>query len=206
MKLILLGPQGAGKGTLASFIKSTYNLPHISTGDIFREAIKNQTELGKKVSEIVKSGALVPDDLTYEIVKERLVQSDCKNGFILDGFPRNHTQAVYLNKQFNIDKVVLIDIPRNISVERLSTRRTCRNCGSIYNIKTLKPNVEGKCDKCNGELYQREDDKEDAIVKRLEIYENEIKPLLEIYKDRIVHVDGSQQIDDVNNFIKNYFG
>lgn len=199
MKLILVGQQGAGKGTIAALIKDKLNLPHISTGDIFRAAIKEGTELGKRVQEILKSGALVPDDVTTDIVKERLTQEDCKDGFILDGFPRNLNQAELLAEEMPVDKVVLLNIKDDLTVYRLSARRVCKGCSATFNVNPdgfPQPKETGKCDACGGELYQRDDDKEEAIRARLKIYHNETEPMLKFYEDKgiLKTVDSSREV------------
>jgi len=186
--IIFLGPPGAGKGTHAKEISSILNIPHISTGDIFRDAIKNQTELGMKVKEFLDSGKLVPDELVWEVVKDRLDAEDCKNGFILDGFPRTILQAELLDKYLkekNADlKVIYLDASDDLVIKRLSSRRVCKNCGAIYNLISMPPKKEGICDICGGELYQRSDDYPDVIKKRLETYYKETQPLIDYYKNR----------------------
>jgi adenylate kinase len=186
--IIFLGPPGAGKGTHAKEISSILNIPHISTGDIFRDAIKNQTELGMKVKEFLDSGKLVPDELVWEVVKDRLNVEDCKNGFILDGFPRTILQAELLDKYLkgkNADlKVIYLDASDDLVIKRLSSRRVCKNCGAIYNLISMPPKKEGICDICGGELYQRSDDYPDVIKKRLETYYKETQPLIDYYKNR----------------------
>jgi len=186
--IIFLGPPGAGKGTHAKEVSSILNIPHISTGDIFRDAIKNQTELGMKVKEFLDSGKLVPDELVWEVVKDRLNAEDCKNGFILDGFPRTILQAELLDKYLkekNADlKVIYLDASDDLVIKRLSSRRVCKNCGAIYNLISMPPKKEGICDICGGELYQRSDDYPDVIKKRLETYYRETQPLIDYYKNR----------------------
>jgi adenylate kinase len=186
--IIFLGPPGAGKGTHAKEISSILNIPHISTGDIFRDAIKNQTELGMKVKEFLDSGKLVPDELVWEVVKDRLNAEDCKNGFILDGFPRTILQAELLDKYLkekNADlKVIYLDASDDLVIKRLSSRRVCKNCGAIYNLISMPPKKDGICDICGGELYQRSDDYPDVIKKRLETYYKETQPLIDYYKNR----------------------
>jgi adenylate kinase len=186
--IIFLGPPGAGKGTHAKEVSSILNIPHISTGDIFREAIKNQTELGMKVKEFLDSGKLVPDELVWEVVKDRLDAEDCKNGFILDGFPRTILQAELLDKYLkekNADlKVIYLDASDDLVIKRLSSRRVCKSCGAIYNLISMPPKKEGICDICGGELYQRSDDYPDVIKKRLETYYKETQPLIDYYKNR----------------------
>lgn len=199
MNFIFLGPPGAGKGTLASQVASEYGIPQISTGDIFRENIKNQTELGKKVKAIMDSGALVNDETVLEIVEDRLKKDDCKAGFILDGFPRTIPQAEAFEK-LGIDvKVVNFEVGNDLIIERLSNRRVCKNCKANYNIKFMPPKVEGKCDKCGGELFTREDDKIEAITHRLEVYRNETEPLIGFYKKlgKITDIDSARDSSQV---------
>ncbi len=204
LNLVLVGPQGAGKGSAAKDLENAFNIKHISTGDIFRYHIKNQTELGKRIKKIVDAGDLVPSELTCEVMQDRVSQEDCQNGFILDGFPRNLEQAKCLDKFADIDYVVLLEIPREISIERLSNRRQCKNCNAIYNVKTNPPKESGVCDVCGGELYQRDDDKPEAIENRLKIYEKETKPILDYYGDKVVKVDALGSISEVNQrIIKN---
>ncbi len=201
MKLILFGPQGSGKGTAASFLTKEYGIPHISTGEIFRKNIEEKTELGNEVQKIVTSGELVPDELTFKAVENRLHEDDCQKGFILDGFPRNLKQANLLMDTFKIDSVIFINVPENISVERITNRRQCKNCGAIYNLKSLPPKTIGKCDICGGDLYQRKDDTEEAILKRLEIYRKETLPLHDFFKNITIEIDGTKAIDEVNKEI-----
>lgn len=184
--IILMGPPGAGKGTLAKQLKESLSLVHISTGDMFRDAIKAQTELGKLAQSYINKGDLVPDDVTIGLVKERLSQKDCEGGFLLDGFPRTLPQAEALSeltKEINrpIDVVINLDCDNEELVRRISGRRVCKNCGAPYHIVTMKPKVEGVCDLCGGPLYQRKDDNEEALKVRLEHYVSETKPLLDYY-------------------------
>lgn len=191
MKLIFLGPPGAGKGTLAALVAERFTIPHISTGEIFRAAIREKTPLGLKVQAIIDSGQLVSDDITIELVKERLSRDDTKSGFILDGFPRTIPQAEALSKIVEVDSAVNFDIADNEVVTRLSGRRVCKNCNRNYHVTTMPPKVENVCDKCGGELYIREDDKVEAISKRLEVYRAQTAPLIEWYrsKSRLTDID-----------------
>ncbi len=194
---IFLGPPGAGKGSLAVKVAEEYKIPHISTGDIFRANIKAQTPLGVKVKAIIDSGSLVSDELTFELVKDRLSQDDCKNGYILDGFPRTIPQAEMLEGLVSDIKVVNFEIQDEIVIKRLSTRRVCKSCGANYNVLTLKPKVEGVCDKCGGELYQRDDDKQESILHRMDVYREQTEPLINFYKEKgkITDLDASIETD-----------
>lgn len=186
--IILMGPPGAGKGTLAKQLKDALNVVHISTGDMFRDAISAGTELGLLAAGYINKGDLVPDEVTIGLVKERLSQKDCENGFLLDGFPRTLPQARALTEMSkeisrDIDVVVNLDCDDAELIRRISGRRVCRKCGAPYHIETMKPKVEGKCDLCGGELYQRKDDNEEALKVRLEHYNIDTKPLLDYYKE-----------------------
>ncbi|HYW83284.1 MAG TPA: adenylate kinase, partial [Spirochaetia bacterium] len=178
MKLIFLGPPGAGKGTLAALISKEYSIPQISTGDIFRDAIKRETDLGKKVKEIVGRGDLVPDELTVSLVKERLSQPDAQKGYILDGFPRTIPQAEALGTFQKLDAVVDFAIDDALVIERLSGREICKNCGAIYHVKNMPSKVKGVCDKCGGPTYTRPDDSLESIKNRLEVYRKQTEPLI----------------------------
>ncbi len=199
MNFIFLGPPGAGKGTLAAQVSEEYKIPQISTGDIFRENIKNQTELGKKVKAIMDAGGLVSDEVVLEIVEDRLKKDDCKNGFILDGFPRTIPQAEAFEK-LGIDvKVVNFEVNNQLIIDRLSNRRVCKECKANYNVKFLPPKVEGKCDKCGGELFTREDDKLESITHRLEVYRKETEPLIDFYRklDKMIDIDSARDSSEV---------
>ena len=184
MKIMILGPMNSGKGTYASRMSKALKIPHISTGQIFRDNIAAKTDLGKEVEKFLVSGALVPDDLVMQVVKERISKDDCKNGFIFDGFPRNLEQAMWFDQIDGFDAVVYLDVPREIVIERASNRRTCKDCGEIYNVVTCKPKKEGICDKCGGELIQRSDETEEGIKKRLDDYERLTKPLVDYYREQ----------------------
>ena len=210
--IILMGPPGAGKGTLAKQLIAL-GYVHISTGDMFREAIKAGTELGKLADSYIKHGDLVPDEVTIGLVKERLSKDDCEKGFLLDGFPRTLPQAEaleVLTKEINrpIDAVVNLDCETNELVRRISGRRVCKNCGAPYHIDTMKPKVEGICDRCGGPLYQRNDDNEEALKVRLNHYVNETKPLLDFYQERGLltsfnSLKGSEAtFDEIAKFLK----
>ena len=204
MKCIFLGPPGAGKGTLAFEVSKSYTIPHISTGDLFRAAIKDQTDLGKKVKAVIDSGALVSDDLTIALVKERLDKNDTKNGFILDGFPRTIAQAEALESIIEIDSVINFDISDDEVIKRLSGRRICSSCGQSFHVEFVKPKKEGICDSCSGELIIRADDKIEAIQKRLENYRKQTAPLIDYYskKNLIVNIDARPSSDKVLNSFK----
>jgi len=189
MKLIIIGAPGSGKGTQTSRLKSKFNVPMISTGDIFRKAIKEETELGKKIKKYLDSGKLVPDETVIEVIKDRIGRPDCENGFVLDGFPRTLEQAKALDKIVKLDACINLTVPKEVIVERLTSRRTCKNCGEIYNILVLKPKREGICDKCGGSLYQRADDTESVIEERFLVFEKQTEPLLEYYAKRIPIVE-----------------
>ncbi len=205
MKLIFLGPPGAGKGTLAVKAVEILGIPHISTGAIFRAAIAAQSPLGLKVKAIIDAGKLVDDNTTIELVKERLARDDAQKGYILDGFPRTIPQAEALAGFSTVDRVVNFDIPDTSVVERLSGRRVCKKCGANYHILFNKPKKEGICDVCGGEIYTREDDKEEAIQKRLTVYREQTAPLIDYYREKglLIDVDARPQVDEVvNNFKK----
>lgn len=193
LNIILMGPPGAGKGTAATWIREDFHLPHISTGDMFREAMASGSPLGEKIRKIVESGGLVSDELTCELVKERLSRPDCQEGYLLDGFPRTLAQAEALKKMGEeIGRPLLAAInlscPAEILVERVTTRRVCPKCGASYNVKTLKPKVEGVCDLCGAPLIQRKDDNEEAFRTRLENYRKSTEPLLDYYREEgILH-------------------
>ncbi len=184
MKLIFLGAPGAGKGTIAKMVMEKYNIPQISTGDIFRDNVKSETELGKKAKEYIDKGELVPDEITVGMVKERLIKDDCKNGYILDGFPRTIPQAEALANIGKIDKVIDFQARDDVIIQRLSGRRTCRKCGAIFHVVNIPPKVEGICDKCGGELVQRSDETEDVIKNRLEVYRKQTAPLIDYYEKK----------------------
>ncbi|MBR4943650.1 MAG: adenylate kinase [Clostridia bacterium] len=197
MNIILLGAPGAGKGTQASMIAKNYDLTHISTGDIFRENIKNQTEIGVIAKSYIDKGQLVPDEVTCEIVKERLSESDCQDGYLLDGFPRTIMQAETLSTLSKVDLVINIDVDFSILLERLCGRRVCKNCGENYHISKL--NGETRCARCGGELYQRKDDNPETVQKRVEVYKAQTAPLIDYYTKRglLFNVESKTTPEDV---------
>ena len=204
MKIIMLGAPGAGKGTQAKKIAEKYGIPHISTGDIFRANIKNQTELGMKAKAYMDQGALVPDELTLELIMDRFTNDDCKNGYVLDGFPRTIPQAEALTKalaekQDAVDYAINVDVPDEAIVTRMSGRRACLACGGTYHIVFNPTKVEGICDACGGELVLRADDKPETVQKRLDVYHKQTQPLIEYYQTQNIlkEVDGTLPLEDV---------
>jgi len=204
MNLILLGAPGAGKGTQAKAIVEKYNIPQISTGDMLRDAVAKGTELGKKAKEYMDKGELVPDEVVIGIVKDRLQEKDTEKGFILDGFPRTLKQAEALDEMLaelnkSIDAVINIAVPEEEVVKRIVNRRSCKNCGAVYHLIYKPPKEEGKCDKCGGELYQRDDDKEETVRERFSVYRSQTEPLIEYYskKGLVKNIDGTKSIDEV---------
>ncbi|MFH1228972.1 MAG: nucleoside monophosphate kinase [Candidatus Aenigmatarchaeota archaeon] len=181
MKIMIIGPMNSGKGTYASRMSKSMGIPHISTGQIFRDNIAAKTELGEKVEKFLVAGALVPDELVMQVVKERIGKQDCKGGFIFDGFPRSLEQAVQFDKMSKFDVVVYLDVPKEVIIQRALSRRTCKKCSEIFNVVTFPPKKEGVCDKCGGELVQRADETPDGIKKRLDEYEMITKPLIDYY-------------------------
>lgn len=213
MKIVMLGAPGAGKGTQAKLIAEAYNIPHISTGDIFRANIKNNTELGKKAKEYMDKGLLVPDELTCDLVVDRLSQDDAKNGYVLDGFPRTIPQAEALTEALKkrneaIDFALDVDVPDENIVKRMSGRRACINCGATYHIIYAAPKKEGICDKCGNELVLRDDDKPETVQKRLTVYHDQTQPLIEYYKNAgVLHeLDGTKDINDIFDSIRELLG
>jgi adenylate kinase len=184
MKLVIFGPPGSGKGTYASRLHTRLGIEVIATGDILREIMKEDTPLGRKVKGFVEKGHLVPDDVVIQVLKQRLDKSSRRKGFILDGFPRTIEQAKALEKLVKINGVILLTVPDWIIVERLSSRGICKSCGEVYNLRFLKPKMEGICDKCGGQLYQRSDDMPDVIKDRIKVYERQTEPILQYYKEK----------------------
>lgn len=208
MRLVLLGPPGAGKGTQASSIVKKYNIPHISTGDIFRANIKEGTELGKKAKGYMDKGLLVPDEVVVSIVKDRLTKDDCANGFLLDGFPRTVNQAEALDNELllmgiKLNKVVNIDADSKVLIERAIGRRICKECGATYHVKFNPPTVEGVCNLDNAPLFQRDDDVEETVATRIQVYLDQTQPLIDYYQQKglILNIDGIKPIDDIFNAI-----
>ncbi len=204
MKIIMLGAPGAGKGTQAKQIAGKYGIPHISTGDIFRANIKEGTELGKKAKEYMDQGLLVPDELTCDLVVDRINQEDCKNGFVLDGFPRTIPQAEALDAALTklgqkMDYAIDVDVPDENIVNRMGGRRACINCGATYHIVSIPPKKEGVCDTCGNELVLRDDDKPETVQKRLNVYHEQTQPLIDYYTKQgiLKSVDGTQPMEDV---------
>ena len=189
MNLVIFGPPGSGKGTYASRLQVKLGLPAIATGDMLREIVRQESKLARTVKDYMSTGELVPDGIVIQVLKERLARDDCKKGFILDGFPRTIEQAEALDKITKVDAVILLDVPEWILVERLSSRRVCRKCGEVYNILYLKPEKEGVCDKCGGELYQRMDDTPRIVKDRLKVYEKQTEPLIKHYKGELPFVE-----------------
>lgn len=213
MKVIMLGAPGAGKGTQAKQIADKYSIPHISTGDIFRANIKNGTELGKKAKTYMDQGLLVPDELVVELVVDRIQQDDCKNGFVLDGFPRTIPQAEALDAALEkinekMDYAIDVDVPDENIINRMSGRRACLNCGATYHIVSIPTKVEGICDRCGNQIVLRDDDKPETVKKRLEVYHEQTQPLIDYYKkqDILRTVDGVQPMEDVFNAIVEILG
>ncbi len=204
MKIIMLGAPGAGKGTQAKQIADKYGIPHISTGDIFRANIKNGTELGKKAKEYMDQGALVPDELTCDLVMDRIAQDDAKNGFVLDGFPRTIPQAEALTAALEkigqkMDFAIDVDVPDENIVNRMSGRRACLNCGATYHIVSIPPKQEGICDRCGSKIVLRDDDKPETVQKRLTVYHEQTQPLIDYYKKQgiLQSVDGTVPMEEV---------
>ncbi|MDO4333764.1 MAG: adenylate kinase [Eubacteriales bacterium] len=204
MKIIMLGAPGAGKGTQAKMIAEKYGVPHVSTGDIFRANIKNGTQLGMEAKQYMDKGLLVPDELTVRILLDRVAQEDCKNGYVLDGFPRTIPQAEVLDNALTelgdkIDYAVNVDVPDENIIRRMSGRRACLSCGATYHIEHIPPKKEGVCDACGSELVLRDDDKAETVKNRLDVYHKQTQPLIDFYTEKgvLATVDGTLPMDDV---------
>ena len=204
MKIVLLGPPGAGKGTQAKSISNRYSIPHISTGDIFRKNISEETPLGIEAKQYIDNGQLVPDEVTINMVKDRLTWEDCKNGYLLDGFPRTVAQAEALqefldSRNENLDTALCIEVPSSFILERMTGRRVCLSCGDSYHIKLNPPAVDGVCDVCGNNIIQRKDDVEETVKERLDVYERQTQPLIDFYKEKnlLSTVDGTKAINEV---------
>ncbi len=213
MKIIMLGAPGAGKGTQAKQIADKYSIPHISTGDIFRANLKAGTELGKKAKEYMDQGLLVPDELTCDLVMDRIGQDDCKNGFVLDGFPRTIPQAQALDAALakineKMDYAIDVDVPDENIVNRMSGRRACLNCGATYHIVSIPTKVEGICDRCGNKVVLRNDDQPETVKKRLDVYHEQTQPLIDYYKEQNIlkTVDGTQPMENVFGAIVEILG
>lgn len=208
MHLVLMGAPGSGKGTYAKMLKDIFAVPHISTGEMFRKAIQDGTELGKLAQSLIDKGNFVPDEITNELVKQRIAEEDCKNGFLLDGYPRNLNQAYAFTeilKELNIDldAVINLDVADEEIIKRIVNRRMCSKCGAGYNTLTMPPKVEGICDACNSPLYTRADDNEETVKVRLSVYNEQTKPLVEYYEalNKIININSNQSIEKVVNEI-----
>lgn len=213
MKIIMLGAPGAGKGTQAKQIADKYSIPHISTGDIFRANLKAGTDLGKKAKEYMDQGLLVPDELTCDLVMDRISQDDCKNGFVLDGFPRTIPQAEALDAALSkigqkMDYAIDVDVPDENIINRMSGRRACLNCGATYHIVSIPTKVEGVCDRCGSPVVLRDDDQPETVKKRLEVYHAQTQPLIDYYKEQDIlkSVDGTQPMENVFHAIVEILG
>lgn len=213
MKIIMLGAPGAGKGTQAKMIAEKYGLPHISTGDIFRANIKNGTELGKEAKEYIDKGLLVPDELTVRLLLDRVAQDDCKNGYVLDGFPRTIPQAEVLDEKLSelgekVDYAINVDVPDENIVNRMSGRRACLNCGATYHIVSIPPKKEGICDVCASALVLRDDDRPETVQNRLKVYHEQTQPLIDFYEKKGVlrSVDGTLPMEEVFTAITKILG
>lgn len=204
MRVVFLGPPGAGKGTQANLLQEKFGACQVSTGDILRKAVRDQSPLGKEASQYISKGDLVPDSVMVNLVAERLREKDCAKGFILDGFPRTIAQAEGLGAMLKemgsgLDCVLSVQVPRSVIVERLAGRRTCKGCGTLYHLKFDPPKQEAVCDRCRGDLFQRDDDREDTVAARLEVYERQTAPLIEYYRGRGIlrSVDGVGDVADI---------
>jgi len=207
MIIIFLGAPGSGKGTQASVLAQNLNMPFISTGDMLRKEVGQSSVLGLKAKAFMDQGGLVPDSDVISMIKERVTQKDCVNGFILDGFPRNSVQAKALDRAMmeinkEVNKVVYLEISESVAIERISGRRVCKKCRANYHVKYSQPKTADKCDACGGELYQRDDDKQDTVVKRYQVYLDQTKGLIDYYQDRLVDIKGDMPIEHIGKSIK----
>ena len=203
MNIVILGSPGVGKGTYAKILSDKYTLPRISVGDLFRKAIRDETELGKKIKDYVSRGDLVPDEMVIELVKDRLQKDDCRSGFFLDGFPRTIAQAEAMEKFEKTDKVLNFVASDWVIMSRLGGRRTCRECGAIYHVKEIPPKVEGVCDRCGGRLYQRSDETPQAIKNRLRVYREKTKPVIDYFRKKglLANIDANYQFEEIDKVI-----
>jgi adenylate kinase len=213
MRLLIMGAPGAGKGTQAKLITEKYNIPHISSGDIFRQEIKDNTKDGQLANKYIIKGQLVPDDLTISVISKRLQKEDCNHGFLLDGFPRTIKQAHALDQllaklNLKLDLVINLNVTKDLIIKRLSGRRVCLKCGATYNLNTNPPKKEGICDRCGDTIILRDDDKEETVKMRLDVYENQTKPLIKYYSDQkiLVHADGNLNFRDTFKEVVKFIG
>lgn len=213
VRVVLLGPPGAGKGTQAKWLQERFEACQVSTGDILRKAVAEQTPLGKQAAAYINRGALVPDSLIVDLVAERLKEKDCDKGFVLDGFPRTISQAESLEEILKkmglaLDGVLSVQVPHRVIVERLAGRRTCKGCGALYHLTLDPPSKEGVCDRCGGELYQRDDDREETITARLKVYEAQTAPLVNYYRERgmLREIDGVGKVDEIRSRVLQALG
>ncbi len=212
-RVVLLGPPGAGKGTQAKLLEDRFAARQISTGDILRKAVAEQTPLGRQASEYIRRGELVPDRLIIDLVADRLKEKDCEKGFVLDGFPRTITQAQSLEEilkrmGLGLDCVLSVQVPHKLIVERLSGRRTCKGCGALYHVVFDPPKAAGTCNRCGGELFQRDDDREETVMNRLKVYDNQTAPLVSYYRERglLREIDGVGEVEDIGKRVVRALG
>ena len=203
MNIVILGPPGVGKGTYSAVLSKKYDIPNISVGDLFRKAIKNQTDLGKRIKNYVSSGNLVPDEIVIDLVKNRLEEDDCKNGFLLDGYPRTVPQAEAIMNFKVIDIALNFVAADSVIMERIGGRRTCRKCGAIYHVKNVPPTIDGICDSCTGRLVQRADEKPEVIQKRLDVFREKTKPVADYLRKKglLADIDANYSIEEIDKII-----
>lgn len=203
-KIILFGPQACGKGTQGRILSDIFGIPRISTGEVFREEIKNNTALGNKIQSLISKGELVPDEITFKLLKQKLQNINCKNGFILDGYPRNIKQVKVLDELTPIDFAIEINISNAEAIRRIANRRICSKCGAVYDLKIFPPKKPDICDKCGNKIVMRADDYPSAIARRLAIYRDEVVPIIDFYKKKkiLIEVNGLDTVDNITNFIK----